>query len=116
MIRRAAQAVLVKSENEQVSLRVLRLTLKRRWFDMIAAGIKRDEYRVPSDWILSRLIGKQYDVVEFSNGYGKHVPKVVVQYRGWHRNQGRVKPEWGGIPGQRYVVIRLGSVLSIFNA
>jgi signal peptidase I len=97
-----------------VPLRVLRLTLIKQWFDMIASGEKTEEYRTPSDWIFSRLIGKSYDVVEFSNGYGKHVPKVVVKFFGWHQGPGR--PEWGAKCQTRYVVIRLGHVISLHNA
>jgi len=96
-----------------VPLRVLRLTLKKKWFDMIASGEKTEEYRTPSAWIFSRLIGKEYDVVEFSNGYGKHVPRVVVKYFGWHQGPGR--SEWGGTWQNRYVVIRLGHVISRHN-
>jgi hypothetical protein len=96
-----------------VPLRVLRLTLKKKWFDMIASGEKTEEYRTPSAWIFSRLIGKSYDVVEFANGYGKHVPRVVVKYFGWHQGPGR--SEWGGTWQNRYVVIRLGHVISRHN-
>jgi signal peptidase I len=91
----------------------LRLTLKKKWFDMIASGEKTEEYRTPSEWIFSRLIGKGYDVVEFSNGYGKHVPRVVVKYFGWHQGPGRT--EWGASWQNRYVVIRLGHVISLHN-
>ncbi len=52
------------------AVRVLRLTLKRKWFDMVANGEKKEEYRQPSKWILSRLENKEYDRVEFKNGYG----------------------------------------------
>ena len=100
-----------------VPLRVLRLTLKKKWFDMIASGEKKSEYRLPSQWILSRLpSGKRYDVVEFANGYGKHVPRVTVEFKGWDRNQGDNNPEWGAIPGEQYVIIRLGRVISLHNA
>ena len=100
-----------------VPLRGLRLTLKKKWFDMIASGEKKHEYRLPSQWILSRLpSGKRYDVVEFANGYGKHVPRVTVEFKGWDRNQGDNNPEWGAIPGERYVIIRLGRVISLHNA
>lgn len=95
--------------------RVLRLTLKKRWFDMIASGEKREEYRAPSQWIKSRLVGKAYDLVEFSNGYSKSDPKMTVEYQGWHMGYGRA--EWGGAtkPGEMLVVIRLGRVLSHQN-
>lgn len=94
-------------------LRVLRLTLKRKWFDMIASGEKREEYREPGNWIMSRLGGKEYDLVEFANGYGAHVPRVTCRYLGWTRGGGR--EEWGASPDRHYVVIRLGEVISPEN-
>lgn len=93
---------------EHAGLKTLRLTLKKHWFDMIASGEKREEYREPSRWILSRLEGKQYDRVEFKNGYGD-VPAMTVEYLGWSYGVGR--PEWGG-HGARLVVIYIGKVLS----
>lgn len=93
--------------------RVLRLTLKRKWFDMIASGEKREEYREIKDWIISRLHGKTYDAVEFSNGYGAHVPKVTVEFLGWGTGTGRAK--WGATPGKPTIIIRLGAILSRQN-
>lgn len=96
--------------------RVLRLTLKRKWFDMIASGKKLEEYRDPSDWIYSRLLEKdgythrKYDVIEFKNGYGADVPTIVVKFQGWRHGTGI--PKWGAMPGLRYVVILLGPVIS----
>lgn len=96
-------------------LRVLRLTLKRQWFDMIASGVKLEEYRQPSRWILSRLEGKQYDQIEFKNGYGPNVPTIVVQYLDWSYGYGR--REWGGgsTQGQPLIVINFGDIISLQN-
>lgn len=91
---------------------VLRLTLKRRWFDMIASGEKREEYRKLGPWILSRLEGKRYGRVEFRNGYGRTVPTIEVEYLGWHRGPGQA--DWGAGEGE-YAVIRLGRVLDRRN-
>ena len=91
-------------------IRVLRLTLKRRWFDMIASGEKKEEYRRPGKWINSRIHGKTYDRVEFKNGYGPNVPTVAVEYKGSTHGIGR--PEWGGT-GDHVLVIHLGRVLSV---
>lgn len=91
--------------------RVLRLTLKKRWFDMIAGGEKKEEYRQPKRWIESRLIGKEYDVVEFKNGYGQNVPTLQVEWLGWHYFTG--KPEWGFEGWMPVVVIQLGRIISI---
>lgn len=76
---------------------------------MIASGQKREEYRGPGQWIASRLYGKDYDAVEFKNGYGATVPTVLVQFRGWHVGHGH--QEWGAEPGKEYFVIRLGDVI-----
>jgi len=92
---------------------ILRLTLKRKWFDMIASGEKREEYRTPKRWILSRLEGKDYGSVEFSNGYGKGVPVVTLEYLGWSYGTGR--REWGGT-GYKVAVIHMGRILSKQNA
>jgi len=86
------------------------------WFlvSWIGRGEKKEEYREIKPWIISRLEGKTYDAVEFSNGYGAHVPKVTVEYQGWHRGPGR--SEWGATwQGSPYAVIRLGRVLSRQN-
>lgn len=95
--------------------RVLRLTLKRKWFDLIASGEKREEYRTPGKWILSRLEGKEYDVVEFKNGYGPNVPTMVVEFLGWNFSFGR--RAWGGgaEPGNPFATIQLGRVLYVKN-
>lgn len=92
-------------------MRTLKLTLKRRWFDMIASGEKREEYRTPSEWILSRLEGKEYDAVEFRNGYSKTSPVVTCEFKGWKYGFGR--REWGGgsTAGQPLVVIELGNII-----
>ena len=95
-------------------LRVLRLTLKRKWFGMIASGEKREEYREPGKWIMSRLVGKEYDAVEFANGYGRNVPRVTCRFLGWTRGGGN--PEWGASPDRHYVVIRLGEIIHSENA
>ena len=91
-------------------MKILKLTLKKKWFDMIASGEKKEEYREIKPWIISRLAGKQYDAVEFSNGYGSSVPKVTIKYLGWCESIGHER--WGAIPGKRYAVIMLGEVLS----
>lgn len=63
--------------------RILRLTLSAGPFEVMATGEKTIEYRKPSQWIKSRLYGKSYDFVEFSNGYGPQVPRCTAVYLGW---------------------------------
>ena len=89
--------------------RVLKLTLKKKWFDMVASGERKEDYRPPSQWIISRLEGREYDRIEFSHGYGPNVPKIDVEYLGCTFDRGN--PEWGAGP-KRMVIIRLGRVLT----
>ena len=78
---------------------------------MIAAGEKKEEYRVPSAWINSRVNSRrEYDVVEFRNGYKPYAPIVCVAYLGFRYRAGG-RPEWGADPRQNYVVILLGEIL-----
>jgi hypothetical protein len=96
-------------------LRVLRLTLKKKWFGMIASGEKCEEYREQGKWIDSRVnANKEYDAVEFKNGYGPNVPTCVVEYLGYDWATGNAA--WGAVPGKLYKVIRLGRVISLHNA
>ena len=64
-------------------MRVLKLTLSKKPFEVMVTGEKDREYRRPSKWILSRLLNKEYDVVEFTNGYGKDKPRFTCEYRGY---------------------------------
>lgn len=114
MDRRKGQKRKATEAMNTTTNRVLRLTLKRKWFDMIASGEKKEEYREPKAWIFARLAGKEYDVVEFANGYGPNVPTVEVEYRGWELRFGGCE-EWGAVANQRYVVIHLGRVISLHN-
>jgi len=90
-------------------MKILELTLKRKWFDMIASGEKREEYREPKQWILSRLEGKTYDCVRFRNGYAPDALTCICEFGGWRLGCGR--PEWGGSLETQCVIIELGRVL-----
>lgn len=91
--------------------RVLELTLKRQWFEMVASGEKREEYREPTKWIMSRLENKTYNFVRFRNGYAHDAPECVCEYRGWRWGYGKAK--WGARKSVQEVIIRLGRVLYV---
>jgi hypothetical protein len=50
----------------------LNLTLKREWFDEIAKGKKKKEYREYKPYWKTRLEGREYAIVRFKNGYGQN--------------------------------------------
>ena len=68
------------------------LTLKKEWFDLIRSGKKKVEYREYKTYWIKRLVGKEYDYIEFRNGYGKQVPVVRSVYEGFKILEGVVNP------------------------
>jgi hypothetical protein len=56
---------------------------------------------------------KEYDWVEFTNGYGKNKPKVTLECKGIELSEGN--PDWGAIKGEVYFVIKLGSEIARSN-
>lgn len=89
--------------------RILHLTVKKQWFDMIAKGIKKEEYREIKDYWVKRLTNKKFDKVLFKNGYNKDAPTMIVECKGIETTTG--KTEWGAEEAENYFVIRLGKIL-----
>lgn len=48
---------------------MLRLALKTEYFDQIASGEKREEYRLATDYWAKRLDGREYDGIVLTKGY-----------------------------------------------
>jgi len=101
-------------------MKVLHLTLKKKWFDMIASGEKKEEYREIKPFWIKRLTPannafddcKEFYAVEFVNGgnfHDKH-PKILVECLDIEIGTG--KPEWGAEPDKEYFVIKLGNLLN----
>ncbi len=102
---------------------ILQLTLKKKWFDLIACGEKKFEYREYKPHWITRLLDKggirTYDEVRFTNGYGKHRPFIRAEFEGAAIIDGEHCSPDNGEPlmrEQKYFVIGLGKVLEIGNA
>lgn len=112
-------------------MRILNLVLTKKWFDMIASGKKKEEYRDINSYYdarlallntLSRVIissieehgpdfyFKKFDVVRFRHGYQKNARVVTLECLGVKTGTG--KPEWGAEPNRSYYIISLGKILS----
>lgn len=72
-------------------MKVLHLTLKKKWFDMIASGIKKEEYREDKMYWKNRLVKegywhsqtcKDFDIVRFKNGYSKDARTLDIECLG----------------------------------
>ena len=89
-------------------METLFLILKKEWFDMIAAGIKKEEYRAFNEYWYNRLSGRKYSRVIFQHGYASDASRVEVECMGIDlSNKGNV--DWG-FDGECFV-IRLGKII-----
>lgn len=91
-------------------LSILRVVIKREYFNQIISGEKKEEYRKLSDYWASRLVNRKYDFVEFINGYKKDAPRALVEYNGYEIKEIR-HPFFGNEP-VRVFAIKLGGILS----
>jgi hypothetical protein len=80
--------------------------LHRIYFDQIALGTKKTEYRTTSPYWAQRLKDRKYDVIVFRNGYGPKVPEMWVQLLG-------VRKRGKGRSG--HYAIRLGKILKLLR-
>lgn len=73
-----------KGKMNKTKKRVLHLTIKRRWFEEIAAGRKREEYRKSAPHYWRRLWNRIYDEIWFYNArcFSKDAPFMRVEWKG----------------------------------
>lgn len=94
---------------KKVEMKVLTLSLKRKWYDMIASGEKTEEYREIKPYWIKRMYLCNYDAVTFTLGYPKADDKsrrMTFRVKDIHVSYGR--EEWGAEKGVEYFVISLG--------
>ena len=88
---------------------MLILPIKRRWFDMIRSGEKKEEYRDRTPYYDARLgdcLGREIDVL-LRNGYAGTSPTVKISAL---VTIGEGRPEWGASPGVNYYVLKIRAV------
>lgn len=91
------------------------LVLSFQWFDMIASGIKREEYREIKPRWDKQIWEKKPDEVVFYRGYQKADIRKEMKVEILDISKGFPKPEWSDtklfIPGQEVYVLKLGQIL-----
>lgn len=92
---------------------MLTLPIKKKWFDMILSGEKKEEYREIKPYYTTRLnkifnmiddipIDLAETEVKFTNGYGNKVPAFIADC---HLEKRTGKEEWGAEPNKEYYVL-----------
>lgn len=101
---------------------MLILPIKKKWFDMILSGEKKEEYREVKPYYDSRLNkfchistrnvmehyvpNNTFEVI-FRNGYSKNSPSIKCLCSCWY---GEGKVEWGAESNKEYYILRIISV------
>lgn len=100
-------------------MEVIHLTLKKKWFDMILSGEKKEEYREMKPYWNTRLRNKKtyclrnIDLIVFKNGYQKNARTISIECEKIQMREG--KKEWGAEVGQHYFVLILGNIVGTLN-
>jgi hypothetical protein len=104
---------------------MLTLPIKKKWFDMILSGEKKEEYREIKPYYDARFltlfgciwVGKELvrtplaeikrekvQKIAFRNGYGKDAPMILADCE---LRVGKGREEWGAEPGKDYYILSI---------
>ena len=119
---------MIKLKRSQCS--ILPLVLKGKWYDMIATGEKKEEYRAHSKYWRIRFHNwdrafnaRNTPVVEFRRGYSKDAPRMafwtfgidtVSGLRPYAYTAGARHPEWGE-PEEPHLFVKLGGRVQLVD-
>ena len=115
---------------------MLVLSIKKKWFDMIRSGKKKEEYREIKPYYKTRFYNAIKEVLDketfaqqltavilydntvmlnviFRNGYSSNSPQIKCKCI--FKGKGPGKEEWGAEPGKEYYILEILEVLSIQN-
>ena len=97
---------------------MLILPIKKKWFDMILSGEKKEEYREIKQYYDTRFKNvwgyhpDYWDVqclVCFRNGYSNNSPS----FNAWCSLRiGCGEPEWGAEPNKKYYVLTIHEIMN----
>ena len=99
---------------------MLILPIKKKWFDMILSGEKKEEYREIKPYYQSRFnherLLNQDNLpqfhkarIMFRNGYSKQSPSFIATVT---LSIGKGKPEWGAEKDKDYYILKIWEIES----
>lgn len=84
------------------------LPIKKKWFNMIKSGIKKEEYRELKPYYETRFDRLFKDdvnaVITFKNGYSANSPQLDCLVT---LAVGKGKIEWGAEPNKNYYILKI---------
>lgn len=91
-------------------MKILYLTLKKKWFDLILSGEKTEEYIEIKPYWQKRLTSKSYDIVVFRNGYAADAPQFSIELKSITQGVGKI--EWGAEKDKMCFILKLGAIIN----
>jgi len=89
-------------------MKILTINIKRKYFDLIKNGKKKEEYRLIKKYWIDRLENKEYDFIRFQNGYNSDSEKFIIEYLGIVKKE--IQHEFFGDKSVQVFAIQLGNV------
>lgn len=93
------------------------LPIKKKWFDMLLSGEKKEEYREIKSYHMTRFqtlfpTKTNTQNIIFRNGYSKKSPQfeAVCSFR-----VGKGKTEWGAEKDKNYFILKILCITKIMN-
>lgn len=88
---------------------MITLPIKKKWFDMIVSGEKKEEYRENNRYYMSRFGAhlNQKITIRLRNGYHRGSPSAICEVTPCIKIG---KPEWGAEPNKMYITLQIFSV------
>ena len=105
---------------------MLILSIKKKWFDMILSGEKKEEYREIKPYYTTRFYGRAYEY-NVKKGFMKEYERkyiTILLRNGYSKSsstlkancmitKGYGKPELGAEPNKEYYVLKIISAIRI---
>ncbi len=92
---------------KKANMNKLHLVLKKKWYDLIKSGEKKEEYRNLSSFYEVRIWANRFDIktVVFHCGY----TNITQEFEVNGIEIGVGKKEWGAEQDKEYYVLKLGN-------
>mgnify|MGYP004471057497 CR=1 FL=1 len=101
---------------------MLTLPIKKKWFDMILSGKKKEEYREIKPYYISRfknlffmypnsgfpMPGCSRQEILFRNGYSNNSPSFIAECT---LDIGEGEEEWGAEKGKEYYILKIEKIV-----
>ena len=95
---------------------MLTLPIKKKWFDMIRSGVKKEEYREIKPYYTTRIVNELRKSLEpegqflvcLRNGYTLKSPELIARCC---VAEGPGREEWGAVPGVRYYRLHIIEII-----